>query len=138
MSEIVNIVSRNNGVVVTKKVRAAPYEFTLATRAKWEMIISEEDLVIGEGKFEVVKVKEVTIEKDSLAIPCAFSHHAIASVIKVGVKGGAKTVESDRIIDKAYVLGQQTGEIHKGDLLAVINVFPIMFTRDAKSPVIIE
>jgi hypothetical protein len=138
MSELVNIVSRDKGVVTTKKVRAAPYEFTLATRAKWEMIIADENVVIGEGKFDVVKIKEVNIEKDSLAIPCAFSHHAIASVIKVGVKGGAKTVESDRVIDKAYVIGQQTGEIKKGDLLAVINVFPIMFTREAKSPVIIE
>ena len=52
MSEIVNVVSRTNGKVSRKKVRASPYEFTIATRAKWEMVIADEDVTIGAGKLE--------------------------------------------------------------------------------------
>ncbi len=137
MSEIVNVVSRNNGKVNRKKVKASPYEFTIATRAKWEMVIADEDVTIGAGKLERIKVKEVNVQKDMLAIPCAFSHHPLVSVIKVATKNGPAPVETDRIINAAYVLGQESGEIKKGDLLSVLNLYPIMFTREATKPVVV-
>lgn len=135
MSEIVNVVSRKNGKVSRKKVKASPYEFTIATRAKWEMVIADEDVTIGAGKLERVKVKEIKVQKDMLAIPCAFSHHPIISVVKVATKEGPSPVETDRTINVAYVIGQESGEIHKGDLLSVLNLYPIMFTREATKPV---
>lgn len=137
MSEIVNVVSRKNGKISRKKVKASPYEFTIATRAKWEMVIADEDITIGAGKLERVRVKEIIVQKDMLAIPCAFSHHPIVSVVKVATKEGPSPVEIDRTINVAYVLGQESGEIHKGDLLSVLNLYPIMFTREATKPVCI-
>ncbi|KCZ70689.1 hypothetical protein ANME2D_02712 [Candidatus Methanoperedens nitroreducens] len=134
MSEIVNVVSRDTGKLDRKKVRASPYEFTIATRAKWEMVIANEDITIGAGKLERIKVKEIKVQKDMLAMPCAFSHHALVSVIKVGAKEGPAPVEIDRVIDTAYILGQESGEIKKGDLLSVLNLYPIMFTREATKP----
>lgn len=135
MSEIVNVVSRDNGKVKRKKVRASPYEFTIATRAKWEMVISDEDITIGAGKLERVKVKDIKVQKDMLAMPCAFSHHPLVSVVKVGTKEGPTPVEMDRTINMAYVIGQESGEIKKGDLLSVLNLYPIMFTREATKPI---
>ena len=135
MSEIVNVVSRDNGKVKRKKVRASPYEFTIATRAKWEMVVADENVTIGAGKLERVKVKEITVQKDMLAIPCAFSHHPLVSVVKVATKEGPSPVEVDRTINVAYVIGQESGEINKGDLLSVLNLYPIMFTREATKPV---
>ncbi|MFH0904969.1 MAG: DUF22 domain-containing protein [Methanobacteriota archaeon] len=137
MSEIVNVVSRDKGKVNRKKVKASPYEFTIATRAKWEMVIADEDVTIGAGKLERVKVKEVNVQKDMLAIPCAFSHHPLVSVIKVATRDGPAPVETDRIINAAYVLGQESGEIKKGDLLSVLNLYPIMFTREATKPILV-
>ncbi len=135
MSEIVNVVTRDNGKVTRKKVRASPYEFTIATRAKWEMIIADEDITIGAGKLERVKVKEIIVQKDMLAMPCAFSHHPLVSVVKVGAKEGPTPVEMDRTINMAFVIGQEAGEIKRGDLLSVLNLYPIMFTREATKPV---
>ncbi len=137
MSEIVNIVSHDKGKLNRKKVKVSPYEFTIATRAKWEMVIADEDVTIGAGKLERVKVKEVNVQKDMIAIPCAFSHHPLVSVIKVATRDGPAPVETDRIINAAYVLGQESGEIKKGDLLSVLNLYPIMFTREATKPVIV-
>jgi hypothetical protein len=134
MNEIVNVVTHNNGQVDRKKVKASPYEFTIATRAKWEMLIADEDLTIGAGKLEKVKVKEIVVQKDMLAMPCAFSHHPVVSVIKVKTRNGPSPIETDRTIDEAFVLGQESGEVKKGDLLSVLNLYPIMFTREATIP----
>ncbi|MDN5310542.1 MAG: hypothetical protein PWP14_1936 [Methanolobus sp.] len=132
--EVVRVVCRDNGELVCKNVRAAPYEFTVATRARWEMVICDEDTDIRAGEFKRVNVREIYLEPDTVAMPCTFTHHAFVSLIKVGTKGGAKPVDSERVISHAYVLGQETGQLKKGDLLAVLNIFPIMFTREAITP----
>lgn len=139
MPAIVNIVSKQDIGTLTSKIQASPYEFTIATRAKWEMVVADEDMTIGTGKFEKIKIKEIHMQKDTLALPCAFNHHALVSVVKIGGKGGCSApVEFDRVVDSAYILGIDSGEVRRGDLLAVINVFPIMFTRDASVPVKVE
>lgn len=107
----------------------------MATRAKWEMVVSDEDVGVREGEFKKINVKEIHLQSDMLATPCAFSHHAVASVLKVGSKYGNSLIEEDRIIKYAYIIGQETGKVRSGDLLAVLNVFPIMFTREATIPV---
>ncbi|MBN2111017.1 MAG: DUF22 domain-containing protein [Methanosarcinaceae archaeon] len=132
--EVIQVVSRDNGELVSRKVKAAPYEFTIATRAKWEMLISEEDIEIRAGEFKRVNVKEIVLEPDMIIIPCLFTHHAMVSLIKVGTKGGTKPVDNERIVKYAYVLGQENGRIREGDLIAVLNIFPIMFTREAMAP----
>ncbi len=133
--EIIQVVSRENNDIKCKKINAATYEFTIATRAKWEMVIAAEDADIQAGEFKKLRVKEINIEPDTIAIPCTFTNHAVVSLIKVGTDGGAKPVDSERIITHAYVLGQDSGKVHSGDLLAVLNVFPIMFTREAMKPI---
>ncbi len=132
--EVIQVVSKDAGELTSKKVSAAPYEFTLATRAKWEMVISSEDMDIREGEFKKIKVKDIRLDPDVVAVPCTFSHHAVVSLIKVCSKGGAKPVDNERVIDYAYVIGQETGTVREGDLIAVLNIFPIMFTREAFMP----
>lgn len=134
-TEIVQIVSRTNGKLKSQKVKASPYEFTMATRARWEMVISDEDMEIRAGEFKKINVREIHLQHDMLATPCAFSHHAVVSVLKVGSKGGNSLIEEDRVIKYAYIIGQETGKVRSGDLLAILNVFPIMFTREATTPV---
>ena len=133
-TQIVQVVSRKKGELKSQKVMASPYEFTMATRAKWEMVVSDEDVEIRAGEFKKVNIKEIHLQHDMLATPCAFSHHAIASVLKVGSKDGNSLIEDDRVIKYAYIIGQETGKIRSGDLLAVLNMFPIMFTREATIP----
>lgn len=137
MSEIINIVTSDSGKIIRKKVRASPYEFTIATRAKWEMVIADEEVAIVANKLERVRVKEIKVQKDMIVMPCAFNHHPLVSVIKVGAKDGPAPMETDRIINTAYVLGHESGDVKKGDLLSLLNLYPIMFTREATKPVLV-
>lgn len=137
-TETIQVVARKDGEMVSKKFKAAPYEFTIATRAKWKMVISDEDLELRAGEYKKIAIKEVTLDADTLAIPCAFTYHAVASVLKVSSKEGNCLVESPRTINHAYVFGQETGKVRAGDLLGVLNIFPIMFTREAMKPVLVK
>jgi len=138
MSEIVNVVSCRDGTIKSRKVKVTPYEFTIATRAKWEMVVADEDMTIGMGKLEKIKIKEITVPKDTIAIPCAFNQHPLVSVVKISSSNCPAPVEVDRIVDTAFVLAHESGEIKKGDLLSVLNLYPIMFTREATKPQLIK
>ncbi len=138
MSEIINIVKSKSGKIIRKKVKASPYEYTIATRAKWEMIIAENDVTTVAGKFERVKVKEIRVQKDMIAMPCAFNHHPLVSVVKVGAMNGPAPMETDRIINTAFIVGHESGNVMKGDLLSILNLYPIMFTREATKPVPVQ
>jgi len=137
-SQTIQIVSLAEQGLERSKVEVSPYEFTIATRAKWEIIVADEDMTIAKGAFEKIRIREITLQRDLLALLCAFSPHALVSVVRVGSGAGAAPVETDRCITAAYILGQETGEIKEGDLLGVLNVLPIMFTREAKKPVVIK
>ena len=137
-SQIIQIASRTEEGLERGKVEVSPYEFTIATRAKWEIIVADEDMTIAKGAFEKIRIKEIKLQKDLLALLCALAPHALVSVVRVGSGGGIAPVETDRCIKVAYILGQETGEIKEGDLLGVLNILPIMFTREAKKPVAIK
>jgi len=137
-SQTINIVSPTEHGLKRIKVKAAPYEFTIATRAKWEMVVADEDMTIAKGAFEKIRIKEIKLQRDLLALPCVFTPHALASVVRVASGTGLAPVETDRCIEIAYILGQETGEVKEGDLLAVLNILPIMFTREATEPVVIK
>ena len=137
-SQIIQITSHTEKGLERSKVEVAPYEFTIATRAKWEIIVADEDMTIAKGAFEKIRIKEIKLQHDLLALLCAFSPHVLVSVVRVGSGDGVAPVEADRCIKVAYILGQETGEIKEGDLLGVLNILPIMFTREAKKPIAIK
>ena len=137
-SQIIQITSHTEKGLERSKVEVAPYEFTIATRAKWEIIVADEDMTIAKGAFEKIRIKEIELQHDLLALLCAFSPHALVSVVRVGSGDGVAPVEADRCIRSAYILAQETGEIKEGDLLGVLNILPIMFTREAKKPIAIK
>ncbi|HIE31279.1 MAG TPA: DUF22 domain-containing protein [Methanosarcinales archaeon] len=133
--QAIQIVSPTDHGLERAKVLASPYEFTMATRAKWEMIVADEDMTIVKSAVEEIKIRKIELQKDLLAILCAFTPHPLVSVVRVGSGVGVAPVESDRCIEVAYIVGQETGEIEKDDLLGVLNILPIMFTREARAPV---
>ncbi len=137
-SQIIQIVSASEQGPERITVEASPYEFTIATRAKWEMIIAGEDVTIAKGAFEKIKIMEINLQQDLLALLCAFTPHPLVSVVRVGSGDGVAPVETDRHIKVAYILGQETGEIKEGDLIGVLNVLPIMFTHEATKPVLVK
>ncbi|SES65705.1 protein of unknown function DUF22 [Methanococcoides vulcani] len=137
-TETIQVVARKDGELISKKFKAAPYEFTIATRAKWGMMIADEDVELRAGEYKKIAIQEVILDADTLAIPCAFTYHAVASVLKVSSKEGNCLVEKPRTIKYVYAFGQETGKVRAGDLLGVLNIFPIMFTREAMKPVLVK
>lgn len=108
-----------------ENVSAVPYHFTISTEGKWEMLISARDVEVKKGDVVQIPIKKTVVYENTVSLPCAFCHHALGTVLKVQSEGVA-LVESKRNISNVVFLPILDGMIKKGDLLGVINVFPII------------
>ena len=111
-----------------ENVSAVPYNFTISTEGKWEMLISAGDVEVKKGDVIQIPIKKTVVYENTVSLPCAFCHHALGTVLKVQSEGAA-LVESERNILNVVFLPILDGMIRKGDLLGVINVFPIIVNR---------
>ena len=111
-----------------ENVSAVPYYFTISTEGKWEMLISAGDVEVKKGDVIQIPIKKTVVYENTVSLPCAFCHHALGTVLKVQSEGVA-LVESKRNISSVVFLPILDGMIEKGDLLGVINVFPIIVNR---------
>ena len=111
-----------------ENVSAVPYNFSISTEGKWEMLISARDMEVKKGDVIQIPIKKTVVYENTVSLPCAFCHHALGTVLKVQSEGVA-LVESKRNISSVVFLPILDGMIEKGDLLGVINVFPIIVNK---------
>lgn len=124
----IQLVLGTRDLIERESLAAAPYNFTISTEGKWEMLVCAEDVEVKKGSVIEISVKETVIQENTVALPCAFCHHAMGAVLKVQHIGVA-LVETKRKITSVIFLPIMDGMIEKGDLLAVINVFPIVLNK---------
>lgn len=129
----IRLVLKSEEGIETEDVTAEPYEFMMSALGKWEMLVADEDTRVRKGEISKVMIRDVYISPNTIVLPCAFSHHALGAVIKVQHKG-LVVVEAERHISSVQFMGYEDGTVKNGDLLAVVNVFPITLPEGAKKP----
>lgn len=134
MVEVRIVYADEKGKSKAEVVDIGDYEYTIATRGAWRVLIAEEDVEFMAGEMKRVRVRKTTIPRDTITLGCPISRHVLGSVISVGKLGKPQPVENEREIDYAIFQAVERGKIKKGDLIGVLNVFPIMMVRKAKKP----
>lgn len=124
----IQLVLGSQELIERERVVAVPYNFTISTNGKWEMLIAAEDVEVKKGNIIELMTEETIIEENTVALPCAFCHHALGVVLKARLKGLA-LVETSRKVDSVVFLPIMDGTVGKGDLLSVINIFPVIVEK---------
>ena len=83
--------------------------------------IADEDADFRRGEIRKLRVRPIYLREESVSVPCAFNHHALVSVLRIGEEGGPKPVESERKREYAIVITHRDEKVLRGDLLAVLN-----------------
>lgn len=98
------------------------------------MLVADENKTFNKGETKLIKVKKVNIPPDTIAMPCFYSRHAIGFVGSIMSSGVPKPVEKGRVIDHVVFTAVADGKVMVGDLIGVINLFPVMLARYAVPP----
>ena len=124
-SENVNMVYRMNGEVVREQKEVSEYWYSRWHVAEWYPLIADEDLLVQPGKLELVKIKNLEIPPETIPVPLSIMRHAYGTVLDVYHSGKPKKIEESKSISKAIFMPVFSGEIKKGDIIGVLNIYYI-------------
>ncbi|MEM4279103.1 MAG: DUF22 domain-containing protein [Archaeoglobaceae archaeon] len=91
--------------------------------AKWFPLVADENIDVEAGTLERVKVKGVEIPENTIPVPMMITRNAMGNVVDVISPGRPRKVEERRFVSEVIFVSVVDGEIKKGDLLGVLNVY---------------
>ncbi|MDI3497706.1 DUF22 domain-containing protein [Archaeoglobus sp.] len=107
-----------------KEFRIKPFAYRRKTIARWEPIVAAENRKVRKGEVEEIAIEPISLEENTIVYPLYVMRNAFGSVVDV-VEERPRRVEERREIIKAVFLPVFDGEIRKGQLLGVMNVYSI-------------
>lgn len=99
-------------------------EYTISGSVGLIAIISDEKIQIFANTVMPIRVREIKIPKNHTISPCAYNRHPLGSVISVAEEI-PKTISEERKIEFVMFIAWENGIIEEGDVLGVIDTFPI-------------
>lgn len=124
-SEKVNMVYRTNGEIVREQKEVSEYWYSRWHVAEWYPLTADEDLNVQPSKLELVRIKNLEIPPETIPVPLSIMRHAYGTVLDVYHPGEPKKIEESKNISKAIFMPVFNGEIEKGDIIGVLNVYYI-------------
>ncbi len=119
------MVHRVDGEVRRECTKVREYMYRRRHMAEWMPLVADEDVEVREGEVTVVKIKDVLIPPETIPVPLSIKRHAYGVVVDVMQPGRPGKVEEEKIITHAVFVPVMDGEIKKGDLIGVLNVYYI-------------
>ncbi|MBO8182924.1 MAG: DUF22 domain-containing protein [Archaeoglobus sp.] len=102
-----------------------PACFKRKDKARWDIIVSDEKRKVERGKPAFIKIREIVIPENSIVTPLYVMRNDIGTTLGVYQPGIPPEITDEKFISHALFLPVTDGEIRKGDLLGVINVYRV-------------
>jgi len=119
------MVYRENGNVKRECMRIKEYMYRRRHMAEWMPLVADEDVELRKGEVAIVKVKDVLIPPETIPVPLSIMRHAYGVVVDVIQPGRLERVEEEKVITHAVFMPVSDGEVKRGDLIGVLNVYYI-------------
>ncbi|MFN3383621.1 MAG: DUF22 domain-containing protein [Archaeoglobaceae archaeon] len=117
-------VYRSGGGVIRKLVKMDPFGFRRKPVARWDLLIADEKKKLQAGKACLVAVKKLKIPRNSVIYPMRIMRNPYGVFIDAVLERVAR-VEEEKTIGKVIFLPLIDGEINKGDLIGIINIYDV-------------
>ncbi len=107
-----------------KEIRIQPFAYRRKTTARWEPIVAAESMKVRRGEVEEIEIEPIRLEENTIVYPLYGLRNAFGSVIDV-VEARPSRVEDKKELRKAFFLPLFDGEVRRGQLLGVMNVYSV-------------
>lgn len=93
--------------------------------ARWFPLVADESIEVSSGEVERIGIRGFEIPENTIPVPMVIARNTFGNVVDVISPGKPKKVEERRFINEAIFVSVMDGEIKRGDLLGVLNVYYI-------------
>ncbi len=102
-----------------------PTCFKRKDKARWEIIVSDEDRFVKKEIPVMIKIRDLIIPENSTITPLYIMRNAAGTLLGVYQPGIPPEIGKEKYISHALFMPIVNTEIKKGDLLGVINVYKV-------------
>ncbi len=89
------------------------------------MIIADERKEVRYGEPEIIKIKKIKIPKNTITYPMCIMRHAYGAFVDLYSDLPPQRVEDDRFVNYAIFLPVTDGEVNKGEILGIVNLYEV-------------
>jgi hypothetical protein len=118
------MVYRSGGGVIRKAMKMDPFGFRRSPVGRWEPIIADEKKKLEKNKPCKVAIKKIRLPRNTLIYPMGIMRNPYAVFIDA-VLEKASRVEEEKTISQAVILPLLDGEVEKGDILGIVNIYEV-------------
>jgi hypothetical protein len=91
---------------------------------RWDIIVSDENKEVVKGIPSLIKIRELVLPENSIVTPLYIMRNPMGTLLKVH-QPGIYDLRGEKFITHALFLPAVSGEVKKGDLIGVINVYNV-------------
>ncbi len=102
-----------------------PTCFKRKDKARWDIVVSDEDRIVEKEKPVMIKIRDLIIPENSIITPLYVMRNATGTLLGVYQPGIPPEIGEEKYISHALFMPVIDTEIKKGDLLGVINVYKV-------------
>ncbi len=123
-SQKVNIVFKKGGGITRKEFEIQPFGFKRSEIGILQPVVAAEDVQLREGDIRTVEIQEINLPNGTVVQPLGERNHPFGVMMDV-LEDRPRLVEEDRKIVGAVFFAITDGEIRKGDIIGVLNVYNV-------------
>ncbi len=129
----IQIVYKTDGELKREQARVSEMWYRRWHIAEWHPLIAEQDITISKGKPELVKIYPVEVPANTIPVPLFIMRNAYGVVLDLHLHGKPKKIEKNRTTSKALFMPVFDGEIRKGDIIGILNIYNISVEERTRS-----
>ncbi len=130
-SQEVNIVFRKDDEIVRRRFELQPFGFKRSEIGILQPVIAAEDVEFEKNEVKSIRIEEVNLPNGTVVQPLHERNHPFGVMMDV-LEDRPRLVEEDRRIVGAVFFALADGEIRKGDLIGVLNVYHVAVLSPAQ------
>lgn len=118
------LVYETSGRVVRDGMLLKPFAYRRKPIARWEPIVADENVILKRGEVTEIGIETLKLEENTIVYPLYIMRHAFGTIIDL-IEAKPARVERPKTIRKVLFMPLFDGEIKKGQLIGVVNVYNV-------------
>lgn len=118
------IVYERSGKIFRDGMILKPFAYRRKPIARWEPIVADKNVAVKKGEVVEIEIEPIKLEENTIVYPLYIMRNAFGTIVDLIEKEPAR-VEDSKVIEKVLFLPIFDGEVKKGQLLGVVNVYSV-------------
>ncbi len=92
---------------------------------EWRMMIADEDAKLVPGDARLIKLKPIELPPNTIPVPLYGYRTPFGTILDIYSPGRPRKIEEKRLVTHALFMPTEEGEIRKGDVIGVLNIYAV-------------